>query len=301
MEIKVSKRGGFSDRNNIKPENKIIQLKDFDERTRIQLQNMLNELYLKVYHNDINDWNQSIQDFFRYVLGTIYSQSYDVSKHIRYDYIKKIIDHTLSRDEYDDVLTVIEAIIQYWDKYLKDVDDEYFNYFLNEYVSKSLFEVVNNCFEKEYVGYRFIDDIISPVSDEFEVGAILDALNNSEKVVREHLSKANKLIADRDNPDYENSIKESISAVEAICEILTDTNGKDATLGRMIKKLEESGIMIHSGLKQAFNILYGYTSDANGVRHAGDIGGPSSTFEEAKFMLVACSAFINYLWALSAD
>jgi hypothetical protein len=31
MEIKVSKRGGFSDRNNIKPENKIIQLKDFDE------------------------------------------------------------------------------------------------------------------------------------------------------------------------------------------------------------------------------------------------------------------------------
>lgn len=301
MEIKVSKRGGFSDRNNIKPENKIIQLKDFDERTRIQLQNMLNELYLKVYHNDINDWNQSIQDFFRYVLGTIYSQSYDVSKHISYDYIKKIIDHTLSRDEYDDVLTVIEAIIQYWDKYLKDVDDEYFNYFLNEYVSKSLFEVVNNCFEKEYVGYRFIDDIISPVSDEFEVGAILDALNNSEKVVREHLSKANKLIADRDNPDYENSIKESISAVEAICEILTDTNGKDATLGRMIKKLEESGIMIHSGLKQAFNILYGYTSDANGVRHAGDIGGPSSTFEEAKFMLVACSAFINYLWALSAD
>jgi hypothetical protein len=301
MEIKVSKRGGFSDRNNIKPENKIIQLKDFDERTRIQLQNMLNELYLKVYHNDISDWNQSIQDFFRYVLGTIYSQSYDVRKHISYDYIKMIIDHTLSRDEYDDVLTVIEAIIQYWDKYLKDVDDEYFNYFLNEYVSKSLFEVVNNCFEKEYVGYRFIDDIISPVSDEFEVGAILDALNNSEKVVREHLSKANKLIADRDNPDYENSIKESISAVEAICEILTDTNGKDATLGRMIKKLEESGIMIHSGLKQAFNILYGYTSDANGVRHAGDIGGPSSTFEEAKFMLVACSAFINYLWALSAD
>ena len=45
----------------------------------------------------------------------------------------------------------------------------------------------------------------------------------------------------------------------------------------------------------AFNALYGYTSDANGIRHAGDIGGPASTFEEAKFMLVSCSAFINYL------
>ena len=35
---KVSKRGGFSDRNKIKPVNAEIQLKDFDKRTRIQLQ-----------------------------------------------------------------------------------------------------------------------------------------------------------------------------------------------------------------------------------------------------------------------
>ena len=69
----------------------------------------------------------------------------------------------------------------------------------------------------------------------------------------------------------------------------------------MLKKLEENGVMIHSGLKSAFNTLYGYTSDANGIRHAGDIGGKSSTFEEAKFMLVSCCAFINYLIAVSAD
>ena len=52
-------------------------------------------------------------------------------------------------------------------------------------------------------------------------------------------------------------------------------------------------------MKEAFGKLYGYTSDANGIRHAGDIGGPSSTFEEAKFMLVSCSAFINYLIGVS--
>lgn len=69
----------------------------------------------------------------------------------------------------------------------------------------------------------------------------------------------------------------------------------------MIKKLEDNGVEIHSGLKSAFNILYGYTSDANGIRHAGDIGGPASTFEEAKFMLVSCCAFVNYLMAMSAN
>lgn len=44
---KVSRRGGFSDRNRIKPENIEIQLKDFDKRTRVQLQNMINNMYAK--------------------------------------------------------------------------------------------------------------------------------------------------------------------------------------------------------------------------------------------------------------
>jgi len=89
--------------------------------------------------------------------------------------------------------------------------------------------------------------------------------------------------------------------VEAICEIITGIKGKEASLGKMLKKIEENGVMIHSGLKSAFIILYGYTSDANGIRHAGDIGGASSTFEEAKFILVSCSAFINYLIGICAD
>ena len=108
------------------------------------------------------------------------------------------------------------------------------------------------------------------------------------------------MLGDRTSPDYENSIKESISAVEALCEILTGITGKEASLGKLLKKLEDNGVVIHAGLKAAFNMLYGYTSDANGIRHAGNIGGPSSTFEEAKFMLVSCSAFVNYLIAVSA-
>ncbi len=39
--------------------------------------------------------------------------------------------------------------------------------------------------------------------------------------------------------------------------------------------------------------LYGYSSDEDGIRHAileeKEIG-----FDEAKFMLVACSGFVNY-------
>ena len=43
--VKVSRRGGFSDRQGIKSENTEIQLKDFDNRTRIQIFNLLSEQY----------------------------------------------------------------------------------------------------------------------------------------------------------------------------------------------------------------------------------------------------------------
>ena len=46
--MKVSVRGGFSDRNKIKPENTMIQNKEFDKRTRIQLYNMIINFYEEV-------------------------------------------------------------------------------------------------------------------------------------------------------------------------------------------------------------------------------------------------------------
>lgn len=296
---KVSMRGGFSDRNSIKPQNTEIQIKKFDKRTRIQLQNMISQMYIEVYNHDLYYGCEHIQNFLIFVLGTVYSEPIDTRKEYLDNPVIDMINSTILNDEYDDVLTLIEAIVQYWDSYLKN--NKYQLYYNEMPYVKSVYEEANKCFEREYIGYRFIDGIIVPISDSYEIDAVQEAIKNKYKPVYTHISKANKLIADRDNPDYENSIKESISAVEAMCEIITGLTGKEATLGNMLKKLEESGIEIHKGLKSAFNILYGYTSDANGIRHAGDIAGVASTFAEAKFMLVSCCAFINYLMAICAD
>lgn len=299
--MKVSMRGGFSDRNAIKPENTAIQLKDFDKRTRIQLQNMISTHYADIYgHMSYGD--SDVQEFLKYVIGTVYSQPIDVRKYCDDDKTIQQIYNTILNDSYDDVLTIIEALIQYWDNYLKKrIGYEYYDVYRKTYTAESLFELANKCFETEYVGYRFVDGIIVPISDKHEIKTINETLNTDFQPVYDHVSKANQLLADREHPDFENSIKESISAVEAICEILTGAKGSDATLGKMLKKLEDRGVVIHSALKSAFNTLYGYTSDASGIRHAKNIGGSSSTFEEAKFMLVACCAFINYLTALSSD
>ncbi|MBP3664562.1 MAG: hypothetical protein J6J03_05305, partial [Tyzzerella sp.] len=84
----------------------------------------------------------------------------------------------------------------------------------------------------------------------------------------------------------------SISAVEALCCIIT--NDKRATLGDALKKLESKGIKLHKALQSAMSSLYGYTSDEGGIRHGSiDFAGASS--EDAKYMLISCSAFVNYL------
>lgn len=287
----VSRRGGFSDRNGIKKESTQIQLKEFDSRTRIKIMNCINEWYAYVYKR-YSYWENEVQSFFRFIMGDVFSEAVDPRKQINDDEFFACIQNVIYKNEYDDVLTILEAIVQYWDEVLQQRDSYSYGVFGG---TPTIFSCFNDFLKQEYIGYRFVDGIIVPISDDNEVKEIEEALNNPYEVVKEHLSKSNLFLADRERPDYENSIKESISAVEAICEILTGLKGKEATLGNMLKKLEERGVVIHGGLKSAFNILYGYTSDANGIRHAGDIGGPASTFEEAKFMLVSCSAFINYL------
>ena len=113
-----------------------------------------------------------------------------------------------------------------------------------------------------------------------------------------HLATVLELLSDRKSPDYRNSIKESISAVETLCKLIT--GNASATLGNALDLIEREGkVKIHPALKQAFDKLYGYASSADGIRH-GMLKESDLLFEDAKFFLVACSGFVNYLLAKSA-
>lgn len=152
----------------------------------------------------------------------------------------------------------------------------------------------NNVLKNELSGYRIIDNKIIKTTSEEEISAIESAINDSTSMnsVNTHLKASLDLISNRENPDYRNSIKESISAVEALCSIIT--NEKNATLGIALKDIEKK-YKLHKALKNAFSSLYGYTSDSSGIRHSLLEDDIVVTFEDAKFMLVSCSAFINYL------
>lgn len=273
--MKVSLRGGFADRNGIHSENNIIQYKEFDNRTRVAMVNTMSALLKTVFRNSY--YGQNEQKLYRMILSEVYLQRVDFDKIYSRDYIFNIVENTIINDDYADVLTIIEFIC---------------NFLVNENGDSFVYSVINDVFEKEYVGYRFVNGLIEPITDDNEIKEIEDALKSDCNAVKEHLDKALIFLGDRQNPDYENSIKESISAVEAAC---SEYLGEKGSLGELLKRFEKKGTYINPVLKKAFSNLFGYTCDANGIRHAGDIGGPSSTFEEAKFMVVACSAFVNYL------
>jgi hypothetical protein len=174
--------------------------------------------------------------------------------------------------------------------------------FLGELDAKLNLNFVNDCnsaLEKGGAGYRLINATVTPITSEVEIKEIEEALSHSEEKyepVSIHLKTALSHLSNRESPDYRNSIKESISSVEALCKIIA--GDEKATLSEALKNIEiKSEIKLHGALTEAFNKLYGYTSDKSGIRHALIEEDVEVTYEDAKFMLVACSAFVNYLIA----
>ena len=153
---------------------------------------------------------------------------------------------------------------------------------------------INYEFDRLDYGYRIINHCVTDITSEEEMAAVNEAIANSKDNVRGHLESAIKHYSARPTPDVRNSIKESISAVEAVCRELTG----ETTLGKALKHLEDNGVVIHKMLKEGFTKFYVYTNDPDsGIRHAlmDDDGTYVPSKDEAYYMLVTCSTFVNYL------
>ncbi len=155
---------------------------------------------------------------------------------------------------------------------------------------KSVASELNHIFERENSGYRLSDDCqLVPIANRQELDEVSEAQHSKVDSVAHHMNKAVACFADREKPDYDNSIKEAVSAMEALAQKVTGE--KKGTLGALSKKLD-----LHPSLREAVSKLYGYTSDG-GIRHAKKDGDPNVDFDTAKFVIVTASALINFITA----
>lgn len=267
----------FSKRTGIVAVSKSIQLGSIDKELRNSIWSVLTLYYWDSFNQTfdyVEGSNRAILikrlwlNFFKEPIDAIPEYINDCKSHIRRYYFSA---------EWNEVFDFIEFIA-------KNGPAESETKFI---------DLCNHYLEIENSGYRFVDGQITEITSDVEIKSIEDAIEISSKYggVKKHLQTALTHLSDKKKPDFRNSIKESISAVESLAKQIS--GNKKATLGKIVQELEKEG-KLHKALKNAFSSLYGYTSDAGGIRHAlleeSDLGK-----SDAQFMLVCCSAFINYV------
>jgi hypothetical protein len=267
----------FSQRIGIRPLEKVFQHESMDDELRNSLWNVL----------QINVWN----------IGWRTQWMMAFVKKIWFYYFKKPIDEIIYRigSDYsaDKIIRVHFFNRKWWEIF------DFIEFIINN-IDKTTSDKIklecNHFLELENSAYRIVNNEIVEITDKHEIKTIEDALDSKIQPIKLHLTQALEHLSDRASPDYRNSIKESISAVEAACRTIT---GNDkATLGEAIKRIGDN---IHPALEKAFLLLYGYTNDAGGLRHALTEHSTSPRYSDAKLMLVLCSAFINFLLARTSE
>jgi hypothetical protein len=266
----------FSERKGYLNLSTLIQTEGMSDELRISLWNIL----------FLSRWNiASANSDYKFL--KIHTDIENFSSLLSFNYFKKPID---SRpDNFTDMLQEIRNYFmqcQWHEVY------DFLEFTLNFYNDEELTEFVNAVLERELSGYRFVNGIITDITDPQEVEMLESVLEDNDfPAVKAHLHRALDLLSNKKSPDYRNSIKESISAVESLARVLSGNT--KATLGDALKVMEKKGI-IHPSLKEAFSKLYGYTNDEGGIRHA-MLNEPNLSAADAKFFLLSCTNFINYL------
>lgn len=271
----------FSERKGLKPVRQTIQTDGMTDELRNSL---WNALHLAVWESD---------DFLHHRYGRLPDID-DFSAHLWFRYFKRPIDERPSFAYDDRSERILQVIRDYF--FFASWNEVYdFLEFVVAAFEKDkprLSEFLNRVLVTEMSAFRFIDGKLVDITGEQEREMLEQALTDTRfAAVSSHIDRALTLLADRKNPDYRNSIKESISAVEAMARLVS--GNPKATLGEALKALEKTG-KLHAALKDGFSKLYGYTNDESGIRHA-MLDEPNLTQDDAKYFLLSCTSFVNYL------
>lgn len=265
----------FSQRKGFKPSVEVIQAECMNDSLRNSLWNAL----------DIALW--STDDYLYRQYGKPHIEPF--SRALWFSFFKIPID---SRPEYGrDILKEIRQYFfgcQWFEVY------DFLEFVIEHYESTkpNLAGLMNRILERELSAYRFVGGNLTDITGTQELEMLNDALGDDRFAgVTAHLQRALELYSNRENPDYRNSIKESISAVESIARIVAANS--NATLTDALKAIEKRG-SLHPALRDGFIKLYGYSSDEDGIRHA-MLDEPNLTAADARYFLLSCTSFVNYL------
>lgn len=161
-------------------------------------------------------------------------------------------------------------------------------------------------FEEEHFGYEFTQGVVrrrGRSHSRDQVAKVEPTLGDPRlNSARTHYKKALEYFENRSRPDYENTVKEAVCAVEAAAKSLfPELNAK--TLGEVLKRIEGLGVgQVPKPLAVTLSGVYGFRNAGEGVSHGGADGG-KVTPAIAEYILAIAASQIIFLYevARSAD
>lgn len=275
----------FSQRHGYNAVRTVAQVESMDDELRTDLWNAIHDALFRATISDPLHWGKDFLDEIFYPIWC-YAFLRDGDEYpSSVGHLSLAIKEVVKSGDWFDVYDLLEEILQSVRESKSAASG----------AADNLTADFNYVLEANLAGYRLIGGEVAPIVDEVELKEIEVALSSEEEAVRAHLKQALSHLADRKEPDYPNSVKESLSAVESMAKSIT---GK-SPLSLAIKELTKDQDFNHPALTEAWNRMYGWAGDADGIRHGGS-DTPRVTQELARYILIVSSAFINLLTALQA-
>lgn len=240
-----------------------FQVNTMNEDLRTRLWNAMYANFLVRLHH-VSGWSDKKRtqlivsiwaDFFMQAVDKLTWQAYGVKP----DSFQASIKDWIYKAEYYEVFDFIEFSISLLDQ----ADTKAIEPFIN---------ACNHALEKEGSVYRIVNRIVIRATNGTELKEMAQAVAaEAEDQLGAHFSKALQLMANRNDPDYNQAVLEAIAAVEEALRHYPDKVVQDVLSPVTVY----GNVMIN--IKQALS--------GSGI---------AVTFEEAKYWLLTCATLLNY-------
>ena len=192
----------FSERQGYKPDrSRLHQYEEMDDRLRTAIWNFLLERYFDRQHG--------------YLV-------YDLVKSVWVEVVGRLSDELpwwgVAIYSFPNAVRMLRS--WYFEASWNEVYDT-LEYLLRKHKGKTYVYDANAMLSREGSAYRFIADLIVPITTEQEIAEIeaVAKVTGPFQNASLHIRQAVSLLSNRDTPDFRNAIKESISAVETAVQV----------------------------------------------------------------------------------
>ncbi len=275
---------------------------DFPESARTALLHLLHDLIDRKYVEDWIDINKEVRRISRETPYVYDRDDKASAKEARLstERILSAMPWPKMFDFCERLQSHLATAVRQWDGFANDWDILTTQEEVKHYIADELQRI----FLEEHLGYSFVEDEVrrrGRYHTRQQIAKVEPTLGDPRlDDARAHFAKARQYFDHPSKPDYENSIKEAVCAVEAAARRLFP-HVKVKTLGEIVNKIRGTGDgQLPKPIADTLTGLYAFRNSGEGVSHGGSEGG-KATQALAEYALAVTASQIILLHEVASE